>query len=219
MPLERGGEQVTPERASLSDLVFSRLSGAIIDGTLAEGEVIRDAEVAGWLGVSRTPVREAIARLSLLGLVESEPSRYTRVTRISDELVAQTLEFTGYQASLAVRLAVMRMSDDEAVEAVALVDAMILTSDRDDSDGLYAASRSFVGYVTARSGNAVFSAMIREAGLVMERNLRSTRPVLGDQAERGEWYRQFREAICERDADYAEYCFRRIHHLTPGERR
>ena len=47
----------------LRDTVHDRLRDAIVDGTLAPGEVVRDTELATWLGVSRTPVREALLRL------------------------------------------------------------------------------------------------------------------------------------------------------------
>ena len=50
---------------------------AIVDGTFAPGEQLRDLELAGWLGVSRTPVREALLRLAEAGLVVAEPGRST----------------------------------------------------------------------------------------------------------------------------------------------
>ena len=53
---------VTPPRALLRDDVYLRLRDAIVDGTLEPGEQLRDGELATWLGVSRTPVREARAR-------------------------------------------------------------------------------------------------------------------------------------------------------------
>jgi DNA-binding GntR family transcriptional regulator len=51
----------------------------IIEGTLHLGEALSEAKVAQWLGISRTPVREAFARLEIEGLVVSEPQRRTRV--------------------------------------------------------------------------------------------------------------------------------------------
>ena len=51
------------ERTLLSDRAYAVLRSAIIDGTLAPGERLRDAELVERLGLSRTPIREAIARL------------------------------------------------------------------------------------------------------------------------------------------------------------
>src|SRR4026209_2732080 len=76
MPLLRD-QQI--ERLLLSDQAYTVLRAAIIDGTLAPGERLRDAELALRLGLTRPPRREAPARLQEDGLVESEPNRYTRV--------------------------------------------------------------------------------------------------------------------------------------------
>lgn len=56
---------------------------AIENGTLEAGERLNDEELTSWLGVSRTPVREAIARLESEGLVEMAANRYTRVASLS----------------------------------------------------------------------------------------------------------------------------------------
>lgn len=72
----------TPSRQLLRDDVFERLQDAIVDGTLAPGEQLRDHDVAAWLGVSRTPVREALLRLQHAGLVATSPGRSTTVTTL-----------------------------------------------------------------------------------------------------------------------------------------
>jgi len=56
---------------------------AIENGTLEAGERLNDEELTSWLGVSRTPVREAIARLESEGLVEMAANRYTHVAALS----------------------------------------------------------------------------------------------------------------------------------------
>ncbi len=68
------------ERDLLRDQAYATIRDAIVDGTLAPGERLRDQELCAWLGLSRTPVREALSRLEQDGLVETEPQRYTRVT-------------------------------------------------------------------------------------------------------------------------------------------
>ncbi len=65
MPVPTQPLHVRP--ALLRYTVHDRLRDAIVDGTLAPGEVVRDAELATWLGVSRTPVREALLRLADAG--------------------------------------------------------------------------------------------------------------------------------------------------------
>ena len=77
-------EAVSPRRL-IRDEVFLRLLDAIIEGDLTPGEQLYDAEIEKWVGVSRTPVREALNQLSTMGLVEILPQKRTRVTTIDPE--------------------------------------------------------------------------------------------------------------------------------------
>jgi DNA-binding GntR family transcriptional regulator len=61
---------------------YRQLRELIVAGTLQPGERLRDDELAAWLGVSRTPVREGLARLVDDGLVEMAANRFTRVTEL-----------------------------------------------------------------------------------------------------------------------------------------
>lgn len=74
-------EAVSPRRL-IRDEVFLRLLDAIIEGDLTPGEQLYDAEIEKWVGVSRTPVREALNQLATMGLVEIMPQKRTRVTPI-----------------------------------------------------------------------------------------------------------------------------------------
>ena len=91
------------ERVPLRDSAFHRLREAIVDGTLAPGEQLRDTELAHWLGVSRTPVREALLRLAAAGLVESRPGRSTRVTSLDSRSERDAREVVAALHQLAVR--------------------------------------------------------------------------------------------------------------------
>src|SRR4030095_13709489 len=66
----------TAERpSSLRDYAYRELRDAIVNGELAPGERLRDPELEQWLGVSRTPIREAIARLETAGLVQTRRAK------------------------------------------------------------------------------------------------------------------------------------------------
>ena len=110
-----------PRGTVLGDEVYSRLGEAILDGTLAPGERLRDQELAERLGVSRTPVREALQRLERTGLVEVAPNRYTRVTTPNDKVQADVYELVVYLMGIALRMSLSRCSDE--VLADALIDA------------------------------------------------------------------------------------------------
>jgi len=72
----------TVERPLLRDTAYAKLCEAIVNGTLTPGEALHDDELCGWLGLSRTPVREALTRLRDERLVEMEPQRFTRVAPV-----------------------------------------------------------------------------------------------------------------------------------------
>src|SRR4051794_41964775 len=68
------------ERDLLRDRAYTTLRDAIVDGTLAPGERLRDQELTEWLGLSRTPVREAPSRPEQDGVGQTPPQRHTRRT-------------------------------------------------------------------------------------------------------------------------------------------
>jgi len=83
------------ERQLLRDVVYTRLYNGIIDGTLEPGETLLDEKLTAWLGVSRTPVREALMKLADIGLVEMAPNRYTRVAPIDLRAIDEAIYTTG----------------------------------------------------------------------------------------------------------------------------
>ena len=104
MPIPTPETTPAPRRL-LRDVVFDKLLAAIGDGTLELGERLNDDELVSWLGVSRTPVREAIAKLSDFGLVDIEANRYTRVVQPTMTEVDDTLNAALGVWSLAARRA------------------------------------------------------------------------------------------------------------------
>jgi len=102
-----------PARTLLRDQAYTRLRDAILDGTLEAGEQLKDAELSEWLGLSRTPIREALARLEEYGLVETEPNRYTRVAPLTGRDARDAFPVVAALHALAAALGVPRISDDE----------------------------------------------------------------------------------------------------------
>ena len=100
------------DRSLLRDGVFRRLRDAIVDGTFAPGEQLRDGELADWLGVSRTPVREALLQLEASGLVVALPGRSTTVSFIDARSVRDARDVIAAMHELAVREIAGRLSID-----------------------------------------------------------------------------------------------------------
>jgi DNA-binding GntR family transcriptional regulator len=76
---------------SVGDAVYHQILKALQQGRLRPGERLHDGAFAAQLGVSRTPVREALLRLGELGVVEFAPARYTRVAIIDETQTRQAI--------------------------------------------------------------------------------------------------------------------------------
>nr|WP_274636680.1 GntR family transcriptional regulator [Microbacterium bovistercoris] len=202
-----------PRGAILGDEVYRVLGEAILDGRLRSGERLRDTELAERLGVSRTPVREALQRLERSGLVEVSANRWTRVSVPDDSLRAATHEMVVYMMGTAVRMALSRCSDETADQLLAGIDQMIAASDADDRDDLLRVSMHFFILVTYATENRVVQMMLEESEFALRRNLHSWSPHVTDRAERTDIYRVFREAVAARDGDSAERILRMQHGL------
>jgi DNA-binding GntR family transcriptional regulator len=97
------------ERQLLRDVVYNRIYEGILDGTLEPGETLLDEKLTAWLGVSRTPIREALMKLADIGLVEMAPNRYTRVSPIDLRAIDEATYTTGLLHEYAARTAVPRL--------------------------------------------------------------------------------------------------------------
>ncbi|MEU7381856.1 MULTISPECIES: GntR family transcriptional regulator [unclassified Streptomyces] len=100
-------------RSLLRDNAYRAIRDAIVDGTLAPGERLNDTDLVKWLGVSRTPVREALARLEQAGLVRTKPGRYTMVSPLDVRAARAAQSVTAAMHELAVREAMPHLTAAE----------------------------------------------------------------------------------------------------------
>ena len=98
------------EDLPLRDVVFNTLREAILRGELKPGERLMEIQLANKLGVSRTPIREAIRKLELEGLVLMIPRKGAEVAQITEKSLRDVLEVRRALENLAVQLACLRMS-------------------------------------------------------------------------------------------------------------
>lgn len=96
----------------LRDVVFNTLRKAILTGELKPGERLMEIHLANRLGVSRTPIREAIRKLELEGLVIMIPRRGAVVARITEKSLKDVLEVRRALDALCAELACDRISED-----------------------------------------------------------------------------------------------------------
>ncbi len=100
----------------LRDVVFNTLRNAILTGELEPGERLMEIKLADKLGVSRTPIREAIRKLELEGLVVNTPRKGAEVANISSEDLRDVLEVRRSLEILATNLACDKITEAELTE-------------------------------------------------------------------------------------------------------
>lgn len=102
----------------LREVVFNTLRDAILNGDLKPGEHLMEIQLAQRLGVSRTPVREAIRKLELEGFAVMVPRKGAEVANITEKNLKDVLEVRKALEDLAVRLTCKRMCPDDLVKLI-----------------------------------------------------------------------------------------------------
>ncbi len=100
----------------LRDVVFENLRTAILEGNLKAGQRLMEVQLAEQLGVSRTPIREAIRKLELEGLVVMLPRKGAYVANMSFKDLIDVLEIRATLEGLAASLAAERRRDEDITE-------------------------------------------------------------------------------------------------------
>ncbi|MCX7749841.1 MAG: GntR family transcriptional regulator [Clostridia bacterium] len=100
----------------LREVIFNTLREAIISGELKPGERLMEVQLAEKMGVSRTPVREAIRKLELEGLVNMIPRKGAHVAELSVKDIMDVLEVRASLDGLAAALSAQRISEEELAE-------------------------------------------------------------------------------------------------------
>lgn len=104
------------EYLPLRDVVFNTLRQAILRGEFKPGEGLMEIQLANKLGVSRTPIREAIRKLELEGLVIMIPRKGAEVADITEKSLRDVLEVRKALEELAVQLACEKITQEELEE-------------------------------------------------------------------------------------------------------
>lgn len=146
----------------MSDAAYERLRDAIVRGELAPGEKIRDAELAEMLGLSRTPVREAITRLVDSGLIESKPGVYTRVSTLNQHDVAANLAVLKALDTVAMAAAVPQLTERDFHTMRQANRNFAAAVKKQDVSKALAADDAFHGVVIDAAGNPVIKRIIEQ---------------------------------------------------------
>ncbi|WP_341878201.1 GntR family transcriptional regulator [Defluviitalea saccharophila] len=110
------------DKSSLRGLVFHRIREDILEGKYEAGEPLTEVAISQHLGVSRTPVREALKQLELEGLVTSIPNKGTVVSGVSKQDIIDIYEIRSLIEGLAARWAASKITDEQLKELEEIIE-------------------------------------------------------------------------------------------------
>lgn len=187
----------------LREIVYEQLKRQILTGRITPGTRMMEVELADEMGVSRTPVREAIRKLEKEGLVTIEPRRGAYASDISVKDMVDTLEVREDLEGLAAALAAERMTEEQIDELVKITEGYSEAILNSDTEKIIHYDEKFHKHIVSCSGNKT---LIQLSEIVQELGLRF-RYIYYDDFSRYEnmpvEHRQIIAAITSGDADTA----------------
>ncbi|PYY15687.1 MAG: GntR family transcriptional regulator [Acidobacteria bacterium] len=165
MPLPPTETRLT--RSLAREDAYGKLRDWIIDGTLQPGETLRDQEIAQSLGVSRTPIREALRRLEDEGFVETALNRWTRVAPLD---LRKAIELYGVLEALEVfALEKARLTPQDLESMAAANETMRRSIERRKAASALQADEAFHGVWMARAQNSELWILVAQLKIKLRR--------------------------------------------------
>ena len=187
---------------SLADQVYDRLENDIIQGVYAKGEILTELKLAEQLGVSRTPIREALRRLEQERLI-IDAGKGSRVIGISEDDVLDIMNIREHMEGLATYYATLNMTKDGLVELKHIIDLMDFYFDKWDVEHLRRADDDFHDAICRLSKRTV----IKDTLLPLHRKTRRYRKIAMEDKARAtctlQEHHEIYDAIAAGDAEQA----------------
>lgn len=143
---------------SLRELALEFLRERIIDGTFQMGQVLSERKISEELGVSKSPVREALAQLRDEGLVHIEPQKGARVFNLTENEVVQICDFRQAIESASFELALQRNRAGLAADMENVVEMMAISKAKHDDDAYIALDNQFHQLIFEHADNYYLAA-------------------------------------------------------------
>ncbi len=187
------------EYLPLRDVVFQTLRQAILHGDLEPGERLMEIHLANRLGVSRTPIREAIRKLELEGLVVMIPRRGAIVASITEKDLKDVLEVRQTLEIMAGEMACERITPELLAELKAAGQEFKMLKDSDDFTSLAEADVKFHDIIYAATGNQRLITILNNLREQMYRYRLEYLKDTGSHERLNNEHREIYECICRGD--------------------
>lgn len=184
---------------SLADQVFEKLENDIIQGVYAKGEILTELKLVEQLGVSRTPIREALRRLEQERLIE-DAGKGSKVLGITEDDLLDIMNIRERIEGLAAYYAALNITDEGRAELAHIVDLQEFYFSRHDADHLRRVDDEFHDAICRLSRRTV----ITDTLIPLHRKTRRFRRIAMEDRERTakttQEHRQIYEAVVSGDA-------------------
>lgn len=144
---------------SLADQVYERLEESILNGEYSPGDILTEKQLSVELGVSRTPIREALSRLEYDSLVK-ETSQGTEVRGINEDDVKDLYDVKKNLETLAVKKAVENMTEEDIKALKDVVDQQIYFAGKGDTEKVRNLDTEFHDIIYGRCGSVTFEKIL-----------------------------------------------------------
>lgn len=187
----------------LGEMVYESLRDAIVNQDLKPGERLRDTDLADEIGVSRTPVREAIRRLEMEGYVTIQPRKGAYVAGLSSKDINEVFEIRSELESLAASLAALRATDEDINELRAAMEYEADIFGSSDLIKTIEEDTKLHELIFKASKNKRLLAMVKDLREQVQRFRTTTLAVPGRMKFAHEEHNKVIEAIINRDSEAA----------------
>lgn len=198
---------------SLSDKVFKYIRDGIIEGRYQSGDYLVETKLAEELGVSRTPVREALKQLELEDLAESVPNRGVVVKGISQEDITDIYTIRLKLEGLAAFWAAQRIRQQQLDQLGELVELMELYTRRNDSVNLARLDSEFHEIIFTACNSRTLRHILISLHQNAQRARKSSLMSPARTPKSLEEHKEIYDALCAHDAERAKICMEQ-HILT-----
>lgn len=189
---------------SLTEKVFSEIEQAILSGIYSVGDQLVESKISLELGVSRTPVREALKQLELEGLVTTIPNKGTFVVGVSTDDILDIYTIRVAVEGISSKLAAERITDADAKELETLVELQEFYASKGDIFQLLQLDSKFHEIIYEISGSRILKHTLASFHNQLKRARESSLLTTGRTITAVKEHRDIYEAIAARDSEKAK---------------
>jgi len=201
----------------MQEIVYDTIREAILSGRYPPGQRLVADDLAREMNVSRMPIREALHRLEVIGLITMSPHRGAVVSELSEDEIVEIYHMRAVLDGLATRLATSKLTNADHDRLNSLLDAMTDAAQKNDLEKLLQINREFHMVIWKAANAPRLQEMLENLYDTSQRfrNLSLLLPGRLDQI--GQEHRVIAEALARGDADAAER-FANEHHESTAQR-